>query len=51
MITLGEPLTVTMITTRVITGCGVPQLTAVALCVEIAREHKVNAERRRDLAE
>ncbi len=30
-----------MCTTRVITGCGVPQLTAVALCVEIAREHNV----------
>ncbi len=30
-----------MCTTRVITGCGVPQLTAVALCVEIAREHNI----------
>jgi IMP dehydrogenase len=27
-----------MCTTRVITGCGVPQLTAVALCAEVARE-------------
>lgn len=30
-----------MCTTRVITGCGVPQLTAVALCVEIAREYDI----------
>ena len=30
-----------MCTTRVITGCGVPQLTAIALCVEIAREYNV----------
>jgi IMP dehydrogenase len=30
-----------MCTTRIITGCGVPQLTAIALCVEIAREHNV----------
>lgn len=30
-----------MCTTRVITGCGVPQLTAVALCVEIAREQDI----------
>ncbi len=30
-----------MCTTRIITGCGVPQLTAVALCVEIARERNV----------
>ncbi len=30
-----------MCTTRVITGCGVPQLTAVALCAEITREHSV----------
>lgn len=30
-----------MCTTRIITGCGVPQLTAVALCAEVAREHKV----------
>lgn len=27
-----------MCTTRIITGCGVPQLTAVALCSEVARE-------------
>jgi len=30
-----------MCTTRVITGCGVPQLTAVAMCSEAAREHGV----------
>lgn len=30
-----------MCTTRVITGCGVPQLTAVALCSEVARENGV----------
>lgn len=30
-----------MCTTRVITGCGVPQLTAVALCVEEARKYDV----------
>jgi IMP dehydrogenase len=30
-----------MCTTRVITGCGVPQLTAIALCVEVAREFGV----------
>lgn len=30
-----------MCTTRVITGCGVPQLTAVALCVSEARKHGV----------
>ena len=30
-----------MCTTRVITGCGVPQLTAVALCAEIARSKGV----------
>lgn len=30
-----------MCTTRIITGCGVPQLTAVALCAEIAAEHGV----------
>ena len=30
-----------MCTTRVITGCGVPQLTAVALCSEVAKEHGV----------
>jgi IMP dehydrogenase len=30
-----------MCTTRVITGCGVPQLTAVALCYEAAREYDV----------
>lgn len=27
-----------MCTTRVITGCGVPQLTAVAICAEVAKE-------------
>lgn len=30
-----------MCTTRIITGCGVPQLTAVAMCVEEARKHGV----------
>jgi IMP dehydrogenase len=30
-----------MCTTRMITGCGVPQLTAVAWCVEAARAHGV----------
>lgn len=30
-----------MCTTRIITGCGVPQLTAIALCSEIAAEYKV----------
>lgn len=30
-----------MCTTRVITGCGVPQLTAIAWCVEAARSFKV----------
>jgi IMP dehydrogenase len=30
-----------MCTTRMITGCGVPQLTAVALCAEAARKHQV----------
>ena len=30
-----------MCTTRIITGCGVPQLTAVAMCVEEARKHNV----------
>ncbi len=30
-----------MCTTRIITGCGVPQLTAVALCAEIAADHDV----------
>jgi IMP dehydrogenase len=30
-----------MCTTRVITGCGVPQLTAIALCAEIAEKHGV----------
>ncbi len=30
-----------MCTTRVITGCGVPQLTAIALCAEVAMEHNV----------
>jgi IMP dehydrogenase len=30
-----------MCTTRVITGCGVPQLTAIAWCVEEARAHNV----------
>jgi IMP dehydrogenase len=30
-----------MCTTRIITGCGVPQLTAVALCAEVANEYDV----------
>lgn len=30
-----------MCTTRIITGCGVPQLTAVALCVEMARKFEI----------
>lgn len=30
-----------MCTTRVITGCGVPQLTAVSICAEVARKHNV----------
>lgn len=30
-----------MCTTRIITGCGVPQLTAIALCAEVARAKKV----------
>jgi len=30
-----------MCTTRIITGCGVPQLTAVALCAEAAHELKI----------
>lgn len=30
-----------MCTTRIITGCGVPQLTAVALCVAEARRHDI----------
>jgi len=30
-----------MCTTRIITGCGLPQLTAIALCVEAARAHDV----------
>jgi len=30
-----------MCTTRVITGCGVPQLTAVALCAEVTKKHNV----------
>lgn len=30
-----------MCTTRIITGCGVPQLTAVAMCVDEARKHGV----------
>ncbi len=30
-----------MCTTRIITGCGVPQLTAIALCAEAADEHGV----------
>ncbi len=30
-----------MCTTRIITGCGVPQLTAVAWCVQAARAHDV----------
>ncbi len=30
-----------MCTTRIITGCGIPQLTAIALCVEVARDYNV----------
>ncbi len=30
-----------MCTTRIITGCGVPQLTAIALCVEAANKHNI----------
>lgn len=30
-----------MCTTRIITGCGVPQLTAIALCAEVANEYGV----------
>ncbi|QDK45412.1 guanosine monophosphate reductase [Bdellovibrio sp. ZAP7] len=30
-----------MCTTRIITGCGVPQLTAIALCAEVAASHGV----------
>jgi IMP dehydrogenase len=30
-----------MCTTRIITGCGVPQLTAVALCATAARKHQI----------
>lgn len=30
-----------MCTTRIITGCGVPQLTAVALCVAEAKKHNI----------
>ncbi len=30
-----------MCTTRIITGCGVPQLTAVAWCADVARAHNV----------
>lgn len=30
-----------MCTTRIITGCGVPQLTAVALCSEVAKKHDI----------
>lgn len=30
-----------MCTTRVITGCGVPQLTAVSICAEVARKYNV----------
>jgi IMP dehydrogenase len=30
-----------MCTTRIITGCGVPQLTAIALCAEVAHERNV----------
>lgn len=31
-----------MCTTRIVTGCGVPQLTAIALCAEIAKEKNVS---------
>jgi IMP dehydrogenase len=30
-----------MCTTRIITGCGVPQLTAIALCAEVAESYQV----------
>lgn len=30
-----------MCTTRIITGCGVPQITAIALCSEVAREKNI----------
>lgn len=30
-----------MCTTRIITGCGIPQLTAIALCAEVASDYKV----------
>ncbi len=30
-----------MCTTRVITGCGVPQLSAIALCAEAAKKHNI----------
>lgn len=30
-----------MCTTRIITGCGVPQLTAIALCAEVTKKHGV----------
>lgn len=30
-----------MCTTRIITGCGVPQLSAIALCVDMASKHNV----------
>lgn len=30
-----------MCTTRIITGCGVPQLTAIALCAEVAQDYGV----------
>jgi IMP dehydrogenase len=30
-----------MCTTRIITGCGVPQLTAIALCAEITQKHNI----------
>lgn len=31
-----------MCTTRIVTGCGVPQLTAIALCAEVAKEKNVS---------
>src|ERR1019366_4971951 len=30
-----------MCTTRIITGCGVPQLTAIAWCVDAAKSHGI----------
>lgn len=30
-----------MCTTRIITGCGVPQLTAIALCAQVSRKHGI----------